>query len=67
MPKDIDGKEIMEGQRVVRPRTLNQSGSVGLEIATVTKVKDDKVYLDGSNVPMRYNDRIAVIQTNVQA
>jgi hypothetical protein len=61
MPKDIDGKELLVGQRVVRPRALNQSGSVGLEIAEVTKINNDKVYLNGSSVPLKYNDRIAII------
>ena len=61
MIKDADGKELTVGARVVRAITLNQHGSCTLEVRSVEKIKDDKVYLNGSNTPIKRPESLAVI------
>ena len=61
MVKDVDGKEIVVGARVARPVPLNQHGSCKLEIRVVAKIKDGKIYLDGSNTPIKHPEFLAVL------
>jgi galactose mutarotase-like enzyme len=59
---DAAGKEIVVGARVVRPYSWNQSGSCALEIRTVDRIKDGKVYLDGSRTCIKSpSDTLAII------
>jgi hypothetical protein len=58
---DVRGKVFSVGQRAVRGVSLNKAGSVGLEVVEVTHVKDGKVYLNHSNVPIKYPDRLAIL------
>ena len=61
MVKDVDGKEIVAGARVARPVPYNQQGSCMLEIRVVAKIKDGKVYLNGSNTPIKRPEFLAVL------
>jgi hypothetical protein len=58
---DVRGRIIQAGQQVVRGFTLNRAGSVGLEVLQVTLVKDGKVYLNESQVPIKFPERLAVL------
>lgn len=58
---DIRGKVFSVGQRAVRGKVLNRAGSVGLEIVEVTLVKDGKVYLNHSSVPIKFPERLAIL------
>jgi len=59
-PVDIKGVPFNVGDRVVRAVTYG-SGSASLKFCIVTKIKDGKVYLDDSHVPMRYHKHSLMI------
>ena len=60
-PLDVRGKTFMPGQQAVRGFTLNRAGSVGLEVVEITSVKDGKIYLNGSRVPIKFPERLAIL------
>ena len=59
--KDADDKELRVGDRVVRAIPYNQQGSCTLEVRWVAKIKDGRVYLNGSNTPIKRPESLAVI------
>ena len=62
MATDVQQKEFAVGQKVARPRSMFASGDgLYVEIAEVTKVVGDKVYLNGSPQPLRFPDRVAIL------
>jgi hypothetical protein len=61
MIKDADGKVLTVGIRVVRAIPYNQHGSCTLEVRSVERIKDGKVYLNGSNTPIKRPESLAVI------
>jgi hypothetical protein len=58
---DVRGRIIQEGQQVVRGFSLNRAGSIGLEVLSVTSVKDGKVYLNESKQPVKFPERLAIL------
>ena len=58
---DVRGCIIQVGQQVVRGVTLNRAGSVGLEVLEVTRIQDGRVYLNESNQPIKFPERLAVL------
>jgi len=60
-PQDVQGKMFQVGQKVAVPKSLYAGGSCYVEIKTVTRVTDSKVYLDNSNKALTYTDRVAIV------
>jgi hypothetical protein len=60
-PLDVMGKTFAVGQTVVRAVSINAGGSCGLQIRTVSKIANGKVYLDGSNTPIKFSNTLAII------
>lgn len=56
---DAFGREIKAGDKVARACTSGRA--VNLEFATVREIKNGKVYLDISKVPINYPGRLLVI------
>lgn len=56
MIKDYFGFEIKVGDRLVRPVVIGSSAP-GLERRTVTDIKNGKMYLDNSKVPIQFPER----------
>ena len=61
MAKDVDGKELVVGQTVVRGRREGQSYGPNLEICTVSKIDGNKIWLGTSHTPMVNPIRLAII------
>jgi hypothetical protein len=66
MAKDVQGKELMVGQKVARAVSLNRGGSTAVVVAIVTHINivgsgTGHVYLDGSKQPMKFPERLAII------
>lgn len=60
-PVDVMGKEFAVGQTVCRPVPMNGAGSCGLEIREVSKIVNGKVYLTGSNTPIKFSTRLVIV------
>ncbi len=58
--KDKLGFAFNEGCKVIRAVMWGKSPM--LEICTVTKIKDGKLYLDDSKQPMKFPDRLIIWQ-----
>lgn len=58
--KDMKGFAFNEGCKVARAVLWGKSPM--LEICTVTKIKDGKMYLDDSKQPLRFPDRLLIIE-----
>lgn len=58
-PQDLIGQVIQIGSQVARSVTNRRSAVLALQ--DVTDIRDGKVYLDGSSVPVRYTNRLLVI------
>lgn len=54
---DKRGKVFHEGCEIVRA-----VGEGRLDICIVTKIEDDKLYLDNSKVPIKYPRRLLIIK-----
>lgn len=54
------GFAFHEGCKVARPTLWGKSPMI--EICTVTKIKDGKMYLNDSKQAMRYPDRLLIIE-----
>ncbi len=54
---DMRGKVFHEGCEIVR-----SIGEGFLEISIVTKIEDDKLYLDNRKVPIKYPRRLLIIK-----
>jgi len=61
MIKDADGKVLTVGNRVVRAIPYNQQGSCTLEVRSVEKIQAGRVYLNGSNTPIKRPESLAII------
>jgi hypothetical protein len=58
-PVDIRGKLLRVGQTVAK--SDNGVRLAGIEIRKITRISDEgRVYLDNSNQPVRYPNRLAV-------
>lgn len=57
--EDALGREIKVGDTVVRPTTSGRA--TNLEFAKVRQIKNNKVYLDTSKVPIAYPGRLLII------
>ncbi len=58
--KDMKGFAFNEGCKVARAVLWGKSPM--LDICTVTKIKDGKIYLDDSKQAMRFPDRLLIIE-----
>jgi len=61
MIKDADNKLLTVGDRVVRAIPYNQQGSCTLEVRWVEKIQAGRVYLNGSNTPIKRPESLAII------
>lgn len=66
VPRDLLGREIREGNTVVRPTSINKSGSTRLEVQKVTRVDGTKVFLNGSRTPIKLLHTLAVVEPVVR-
>lgn len=60
MMKDKLGFAFSEGCKVARAVSRGRS-SVDLEICTVTRIEDGKLYLDNSKVAIKFPNRLLII------
>ena len=58
--KDMKGFTFTEGCKVAKAVLWGKSPVI--EICTVTKIKEDKLYLDDSKQPMKIPDRLLIIE-----
>ena len=58
--KDMKGFTFTEGCKVARAVLWGKSPVI--EICTVTKIKEGKLYLDDSKQPMKIPDRLLIIE-----
>jgi hypothetical protein len=58
--KDMKGFAFNEGCKVARAVLWGKSPK--LDICTVTKIKDGKIYLDDSKQAMRFPERLLIIE-----
>jgi hypothetical protein len=58
--KDMKGFAFNEGCKVARAVMWGKSPK--LDICTVTKIKDDKIYLDDSKQAIRFPERLLIIE-----
>lgn len=58
--KDMKGFAFNEGCKVARAVLWGKSPK--LDICTVTKIKDGKLYLDDSKQAMRFPERLLIIE-----
>jgi hypothetical protein len=58
--KDMKGFAFNEGCKVARAVLWGKSPI--LDICTVTKIKDGKIYLDDSKQAMRFPERLLIIE-----
>jgi hypothetical protein len=58
--KDMRGFAFNEGCKVARAVLWGKSPM--LDICTVTKIKDGKIYLDDSKQAMRFPERLLIIE-----
>lgn len=56
-PTDLRGNVFHEGCEIVR-----SVGDGYLQICTVTRIEDGKVYLDRSKIPIRFPQRLLIIK-----
>ena len=61
MPLDVMGKQFAVGQTIVRPVSVNAGGSCGLQVRTVSKIAGGKLYLNGSNSPIKFPNTLAIV------
>lgn len=59
-PKDMQGVELAVGQKVARAVILNHSPFIN--VCTVTKLADGKVYLDNSPRAIRVPERLLILK-----
>ena len=58
--KDLKGFAFNEGCKVARAVFWGKSPMI--EICTVTKIKDGKLYLDDSKQPMKFPERLLIVE-----
>ncbi len=58
--KDLKGFAFNEGCEVARAVLYGKSPMI--EICTVTKIKDGKLYLDNSKQAMRFPERLLIVK-----
>ena len=58
--KDMKGFTITVGCEVARAVLYGKSPRI--ELCTVTRIEDGKMYLDDSKQPMRYPERLLIVQ-----
>jgi hypothetical protein len=60
-PVDVRGKKFTIGCKIARAAKMFQTDGLYIEICTVTDIKNGKVYLDSSARPIRFADRVAIV------
>lgn len=58
--KDMHGFAFNEGCKVARAVLWGKSPII--KICTVTKIKDDNLYLDDSKQPMKFPERLLIVE-----
>jgi hypothetical protein len=61
IPLDVRNKPFMVGQQVARAYTSGGGLSAGVGVCTVTGVVGMKVYLNNSRMPMKFPERLAIL------
>ena len=61
-PKDCRGNTIRLNNLVAVGANLYRMDGAYVQVRKVTKIVDQKVYLDDSRVPRKFNDRICVLR-----
>lgn len=59
--RDGRGKAFAVGQLVAKAAKAYQVDGLRCVVATVTKVDDEKVYLDDSKQPLRFPERVLIL------
>jgi hypothetical protein len=59
-PRDVRGIEIQDGDLIAKADKYYQMDGLHIKVATAS-VRNGKVYLDGSNRPLKFPDRVAVL------
>lgn len=62
MPADTQGVEFKVGQKVAKAAKYFQTDGLHIQVMLVTKVNGEKVYLNGGTQPLRFPERVAIIQ-----
>lgn len=56
---DMLGKPLSVGDKVARGKSFGQSA--GLEFTTIAEIKNGRVYLASSKVPLNYPSRLLIV------
>jgi hypothetical protein len=56
---DMQGKSYAVGDIVARG--VKSGYAVSIEIVEVTRIEDDKIYVGGSKVPIKYPQRLLIV------
>lgn len=59
---DVRGLEFAVGQLVARPIVMNAGGSVCISLCRVTRIENEKLYLDDSKQAMKFPGRLAILE-----
>lgn len=62
MAVDVQGKMFVVGQKVARAYLIYAGEGPACEIARVTRVEGEKVYLNDSKRAMTFPERLAIIE-----
>lgn len=59
-PKDMKGFAFNVGCKVARAMVVGQSPKI--HISEVTRIENEKIYLDGSKIAIKYPHRLLIIE-----
>lgn len=59
---DVQGKPFKVGQKVAVADKLFRVDGLYVKIKKVTAIKGNKIYLDGSNRPLNFPDRVCIVR-----
>jgi hypothetical protein len=62
MTVDVQGKTICVNQKVARAAKLQVKDGLCIQICTVTRINEGAVYLDNSKQPMKFPERLAIVE-----
>lgn len=62
MTVDVRGKVFKVGQQVARADKMYSKDGLFVKICEVTRIEGEKVYLDYSHIPLKFPDRVAIVE-----
>jgi hypothetical protein len=62
MAKDARGVEFFVGAKVAKAEMLYSSDGLYVKEYVVTKINEDKVYLNDSRQPLRFPERVMIMK-----